>query len=89
MKSLLSLTYPSSHSQAIDQIVEKETKDLYLQTISTPMDLTKISKLIDKYQSVEGFESDIRLMLDNCRSFNGPGLLSDVSYFILDLLIEE
>jgi predicted DNA binding CopG/RHH family protein len=38
-----------------------------------------MSKQISKYQSMEEFESDLRQMLDNCRSFNGPGLLTDVS----------
>ncbi len=65
----------------MDQIVEKSSKELYLKTIPTPLDLGKISKQITKYESLDQFESDIKLMLDNCKNFNGPGAMSDV-YFV-------
>ncbi|CAG8762686.1 17177_t:CDS:2, partial [Acaulospora morrowiae] len=47
----------------------------YYKIISNPMDLTTINSKLenDQYTSAEEFEADIRLMFQNCYTYNGVG----------------
>lgn len=46
----------------------------YLQIISNPMDLSTIKKKLDlgDYSNGDEFEDDVRLMFNNCYTFNRP-----------------
>jgi bromodomain-containing factor 1 len=46
----------------------------YLQIIQNPMDLSKIKRKLDhgEYNDGEDFEEDVRLMFNNCYTFNRP-----------------
>uniref|UniRef100_A0A7S3H2V5 Bromo domain-containing protein n=1 Tax=Spumella elongata TaxID=89044 RepID=A0A7S3H2V5_9STRA len=47
----------------------------YLAEIKVPMDLTKMQRKLDahQYSSLKQFDSDVLLMVRNCRKFNGRG----------------
>jgi bromodomain-containing factor 1 len=47
----------------------------YFDVIKNPMDLSTIKKKMDvgDYETSEEFEADVRLMLNNCFTFNRPG----------------
>lgn len=48
-------------------------KDLYLQKVANPIDLTIIEKrLNDTYKTMAEYKSDIYLLYQNCIDFNGP-----------------
>ncbi|CAO3616923.1 unnamed protein product [Cunninghamella echinulata] len=55
--------------------VEVDGAPDYYDVIKNPMDLSKIKEKIDSksYSSLAEFEDDVRLMLNNCYQYNGPG----------------
>lgn len=50
----------------------------YFDIVKHPMDLFTIKKKLDagEYENADEFEADVRLIVSNCFTFNGPG--SDV-----------
>ncbi len=47
----------------------------YTQIIKHPMDMSTVRRKLDtnQYENADDFESDVRLMLNNCFTFNRPG----------------
>jgi len=47
----------------------------YSSEIKVPMDLTKMQRKLDahQYSSLKQFDSDVQLMVRNCRKYNGAG----------------
>jgi len=55
----------------------------YSQIIKNPMDLSKMKKKLNRYSSLDEFDSDVILMFDNCTRYNGKG--SEYSNLAIDL----
>ena len=53
--------------------VEEEYAPNYYAVIRRPMDLNKLESRLDAgvYQSREAFEADFKLIVDNCKLYNG------------------
>jgi Bromodomain len=63
--------HPSHHIFA-QPVTEDDAPD-YFEVIERPMDLSKIQRKLDsdEYQSLSDLCSDVKLMFDNCREYNG------------------
>jgi hypothetical protein len=55
--------------------IDRKLAPDYYERIRQPMDLTKMGDKLEKgrYADVAEFESDFRLIIVNCRKYNGPG----------------
>ena len=50
----------------------------YLAIIKRPMDLATIKSKLGEYKSIDDFEADVKLMLENCKKFNPESEYYDV-----------
>ena len=80
------------YSQAVESFKSPSDKQVYLEEIKQPMDLSTMQQKLPTYASITDFEVDLRLMLDNCMQFNGIGdayyevsARSDDAYGVLKL----
>lgn len=73
LKCLLrGLNTHSSHHIFAQPVTEDDAPD-YFDVIKQPMDLSSIGRKLDsdEYRSLADFVSDVRLMFENCREYNG------------------
>ncbi|KAJ1341955.1 hypothetical protein BSLG_003455 [Batrachochytrium salamandrivorans] len=65
----------SFHSHLVPQLIENLNSRIYRSIITRPMDLSTMRKKLDAgdYDNASEFEADMRLLLNNCYTFNPPG----------------
>jgi transcription initiation factor TFIID subunit 2 len=57
----------------------------YAAVISRPMALSTVCDKLDTYTSFAEFESDIKLMIDNCKEYNKVGDIFYAEFYVIFL----